>query len=155
MEKNRFKQLLESTMGNVKPLIVESEDSQDFVVTNETTVEGLEAYLEEKTDNRYDYGSAMTFEYIIEELVQNTLMALGKPEQESEAIATNFVASNMTNDTRNIPDQYDYYERREEGENNYKQKVIFEYTCGGDGYGYSGSFNDLTELLADIKSLVA
>jgi len=111
--------------------------------------------LEEKTDNQYDYGSAGTLEYIIEDLVQNSLMASGKPEQESESMAKDFVKKNMTNNTTSIPDQYDYYERREGGENNYKQKVIFEFTCGGDGYGYSGSFNDLTELLADIKSLVA
>ena len=155
MDKNRFNQLLESTMGDVKPLIVESKGYEDFVVANDTTVEGLEAYLEEKTEAQYDYGSARTLEYIIEDLVQNSLMASGKSEQESESMAKDFVKKNMTNNTTYIPDQYDYYERREGGENSYKQKVIFEFTCGGDGYGYSGSFNDLTELLADIKSLVA
>jgi hypothetical protein len=36
MELNRFKQLLESTMGNVKPLIKESPDSEkDFILTKD------------------------------------------------------------------------------------------------------------------------
>ena len=34
MEKNRFKQLLESKMGDVKPLLVETNNSQEFVQNN-------------------------------------------------------------------------------------------------------------------------
>ena len=36
MELKRFKQLLETTMGNVKPLLSESEEPERFVVTDNT-----------------------------------------------------------------------------------------------------------------------
>lgn len=39
MELNRFKQLLESTMGNVKPLIYEESESDDDVVVNVDDIE--------------------------------------------------------------------------------------------------------------------
>ena len=41
-----------------------------------------------------------------------------------------------------------------EGENSFDYEVIFEFSCGGDGYGFSGSFNNLTGLLDGIKELL-
>ena len=33
-------------------------------------------------------------------------------------------------------------------------EIIFEYTTGGDGYGFSGSIKDLDKLLDDLKKLI-
>lgn len=153
MKKNRFKQLLEATMGDVKPLLIESEGSQNFVITNETTVQELEDYLYEKIQNRYNYGEDRTFNFIIEELVENILEASGKSEQEAGSVATKFVEDNMTNNQANIPNEYSDYGFDVEGENLYKGKTIFEFTAGGDGYGYGGTLSNLNELLNDLKKL--
>ena len=133
--------------------VFESEENK-FVVTQETTVEELESYLDEQIESRYSYGSGDTLEGIINSLVYQTLVACGKSEEEAENISDEFVRNNMEYDTTSIPDEFDMYERRTEGENKYKYKVIFEFSCGGDGYAYIGSFNDLTELLDDIKSII-
>ena len=154
MEKNRFKQLLESTMGDVKPLLVESEGSQNFVITNETTIEELDEYLYERIENNYGYGHSRSFEYFIQGLLKNSLVASGKSEEESKSMAEDFIERYMDNDMRSIPDQYDYYERREAGDTKYMGEIIFEYTTGGDGYGFSGSIKDLDKLLDDLKKLI-
>ena len=154
MEKNRFKQLLESKMGDVKPLLVESEGSQNFVITNETTIEELDEYLYERIENSYGYGHSRSFEYYIEGLLKNSLVASGKSEEESKSMAEDFIERYMDNDMRSIPDQYDYYERTEEGDTKYMGEIIFEYTAGGDGYGFSGSIKDLDKLLDDLKKLI-
>ena len=98
--------------------------------------------------------SESTLEDIINSLVYETLVACGKSEDEAENISDEFVKNNMESDTTSIPDEFDMYERRTEGENSYKYKVIFEFSCGGDGYAFSGTFNDLSELLNDIKELL-
>lgn len=154
MEKNRFKQLLEATMGDVKPLLVESEGSQNFVITNETTIEELRDYLYEKIEDSYGYGNSRTFEYFIQEVLENSLVASGKSEEESKSMAEHFIEYYMDNDMRSIPDQYDYYERREKGDTKYMGEVIFEYSAGGDGYGFSGSIKDLDKLFDDLKKLI-
>lgn len=154
MEKNRFNELLESTMGNVKPLLVESEDSEEFVVTDNTTVDELESYLDEKIEDRYSYGSESTLPDIVNYLVYNSLLASGKSEEEAESMADDFTQSRMDGDTTSIPDEFDMYERRTEGKNRFDYEVIFEFSCGGDGYGYSGSFSNLTGLLEGIKELL-
>lgn len=134
--------------------IFESNESEDFVVNQETTLEQFEDYLNEKIDGRYSYGSESTLEDIINTLVYNSLIAAGKSEEDSESIADDFVKMNMDNTYESIPDEFDMYERRTEGKNKYKSKVIFEFSCGGDGYGYSGSLDDVSELLNDIKDLL-
>lgn len=154
MEKNRFNQLLESKMGNVKPLLVESEDSEEFVVTDNTTVDELESYLNEKIEGRYSHGSESTLPDIVNYLVYNSLLASGKSEEEAESISDDFTQSRMDGDTTSIPDEFDMYERRTEGKNRFDYEVIFEFSCGGDGYGYSGSFSNLTGLLEGIKELL-
>lgn len=154
MEKNRFKQLLESTMGDVRPLLSESEDSNDFALTSETTTDELITYLDEKVERRSGYGMAHTFPYIIQELVQNILVTSGKSEQESESMAEKFVKDNMTNSDISVSDPYSEYGYTLEGESTYKGKTIFEFSAGGDGYGYGGSLFDLNELLNDLKNLI-
>lgn len=134
--------------------IFESNEEVEFVVTDETTLEQFEDHLNEKIDGRYSYGSESTLEDIVNTIVYNSLIAAGKSEQEAESIADDFVKINMDNSYESIPDEFDMYERRTEGVNKYNSKVIFEFSCGGDGYGFSGSFNDLTELLNDIKELL-
>ena len=153
MDKNRFNQLLESTMGDVKPLL-ESDESDNFVITNNTTLDELETYLDKKIEDHYYYGHADTLGYIIRDLIQNSFMASGKSEQESESMAKNFIADTVNSDFWSIPDQYDPYERRVKGNTKYRGVIIFEFSSGGDGYDYSGSFNDLTGLLDDIKKLI-
>ena len=102
MEKNRFYQLLESTMGDVKPLL-ESDESDNFVVTNDTTLDELETYLDKKIEDHYYYGHADTLGYIIGDLVQNSFMASGKSEQESESMTKNFIADTINSDFWSIP----------------------------------------------------
>ena len=154
MEKNRFKHLLESKSGDVKPLLSESEEDKEFVVTNDTTVDELESHLDEKIEGRYSYGSESTLEDIVNYLVYNSLIESGKSEEEAESMADDFVRTYMDSDTKSIPDEFDMYERRTEGKNSFDSKVIFEFSCGGDGYGFSGSFYDLTGLLDGIKELL-
>jgi len=60
----------------------------------------------------------------------------------------------MGGESTTIPDEFDMYEKKYEGENTFDNEVIFEYTSGGDGYGFSGSFDDLTNLLDAIKELL-
>lgn len=134
--------------------VFESNEEAEFVVTQETTLEQFEDYLNLKIEDRYSYGSENTLEDIINTIVYNSLLAVGKSEQEAESISDDFVKMNMDNNYESIPDEFDMYERRTEGVNKYNSKVIFEFSCGGDGYGFSGSFNDLTELLNDIKELL-
>lgn len=134
--------------------IFESNEEIEFVVTDETTVDQFEDYLNEKIEARYSYGSESTLEDIINTIVYNSLLSAGKSEQEAESVADDFVKMNMDNSYESIPDEFDMYERRTEGVNKYKSRVIFEFSCGGDGYGFCGSFNDLTELLNDIKELL-
>jgi hypothetical protein len=81
-------------------------------------------------------------------------MASGKSEQESESMTKDFIADTVSSEFWSIPDQYDPYERRVEGNTKYRGIILFEFSSGGDGYDYSGSFNDLTELLDDIKKLI-
>ena len=74
MEKNRFYQLLESTMGDVKPLL-ESDESDNFVVTNDTTLEEFTAYLEKQIESKYVFGDEATLGFIIEYLIKTGLVS--------------------------------------------------------------------------------
>ena len=93
MEKNRFKHLLESKSGDVKPLLSESEEDKEFVVTDNTTVDELESHLDEKIEGRYSYGSESTLEDIVNYLVYNSLIDTGKSEEEAESMADDFVGT--------------------------------------------------------------
>ena len=145
---------IESKSGDVKPLLTESEEDKEFVVTDDTSVDELESYLEEKIEGRYSYGSESTLGDIVNYLVYNSLIEAGKSEEETESMADDFVRLYMDSDTTSIPDEFDMYERRTEGKNSFDSKVIFEFSCGGDGYGFSGTFYDLTGLLDGIKELL-
>jgi hypothetical protein len=132
----------------------ESEESEEFVVTNDTSVDELESYLNEKIEGRYSYGSESTLEDIVNYLVYNSLLASGKSEEDATSMSDDFVRTYMDSDATSIPDEFDMYERKTEGKNSFDSKVIFEFSCGGDGYGFSGFFYDLTGLLNGIKDLL-
>jgi hypothetical protein len=142
----------------VMNIITEQESTEDegnnFVITNTTTLEDFTDYLDKRIEDHYYYGHADTLGYIIKDLVQNSFMASGKSEQESESMTKDFIADTVSSEFWSIPDQYDPYERRVEGNTKYRGIILFEFSSGGDGYDYSGSFNDLTELLDDIKKLI-
>jgi len=142
----------------VMNIITEQESTEDegnkFVITNATTLEDFTDYLDKRIEDNYYYGHADTLGYIIKDLVQNSFMASGKSEQESESMTKDFIADTVSSEFWSIPDQYDPYERRVEGNTKYRGIIIFEFSSGGDGYDYSGSFNDLTELFDDIKKLI-
>jgi hypothetical protein len=139
----------------VRRVIRESdEESQEFVVTDDTSVDELESYLDGKIEDNYSYGSESTLPNIVNNLVYNSLLSSGKSEENATSIADDFTESRMDSDTTSIPDEFDMYERRTEGENSFDYEVIFEFSCGGDGYGFSGSFNNLTGLLDGIKELL-
>jgi hypothetical protein len=142
----------------VMNIITEQESTEDegnnFVITNATTIEEFTDYLDKRIEDNYYYGHADTLGYIIKDLVQNSFMASGKSEQESESMTKDFIADTVSSEFWSIPDQYDPYERRVEGNTKYRGIIIFEFSSGGDGYDYSGSFNDLTELFDDIKKLI-
>jgi hypothetical protein len=152
---------LEENINRIKEvmnIITEQESTEDegnnFVITNATTLEDFTDYLDKRIEDHYYYGHADTLGYIIENLVQNSFMASGKSEQESESMTKDFIADTVSSEFWSIPDQYDPYERRVEGNTKYRGIIIFEFSSGGDGYDYSGSFNDLTELFDDIKKLI-
>jgi hypothetical protein len=152
----RIVRLTESDLTRiVRRIISESdEESQEFVVTDDTSVDELESYLDEKIEDNYSYGSESTLPNIVNNLVYNSLLSSGKSEENATSIADDFTESRMDSDTTSIPDEFDMYERRTEGENSFDYEVIFEFSCGGDGYGFSGSFNNLTGLLDGIKELL-
>lgn len=133
--------------------IFESHDSDNFVVTQDTTIDAFTDYLEEQLDFHSNYGNGMTFESEITEIIENTLKTLGKSEEEIDRLVEEF-SKNLDEDTNMIPNTYDEYENSFEGTNSYKNKVVFEWSANGDGYGFGGSLKDLSELLRDIKKLL-
>jgi hypothetical protein len=151
MEKNRFKQLLESTMGDVKPLL-ESDESNNFVVTNATTIEEFTAYLDKKIEASYGFGDEATLGFIIEYLIKNSLVSTGKPENEAESIAKDF-CKNLKSSSSYEDDGYG--ESLERGYVYYKNNNVFDFASYGGGYSFSGDFDELDELFDDIKNLVA
>ena len=150
MEKNRFYQLLESTMGDVKPLL-ESDESDNFVVTNDTTLEEFTAYLDKQIESKYVFGDEATLGFIIEYLIKTSLVSTGKAETEAESIAKDFCKNFETSSSYRDDG---YGETLENGDVSYKNEIIFDYASYGGGYSFSGDFYELDELLADIKSLV-
>jgi hypothetical protein len=151
MEKNRFKQLLESTMGDVKPLL-ESDESNNFVITNATTLEEFKDYLDKEIEARYGYGHSETLAYIIGDLITNSLVSSGKPENEAESIAKDF-CKNLKSSSSYEDDGYG--ESLERGYVYYNNNNVFDFASYGGGYSFSGDFYELDELFNDIKSLVA
>lgn len=132
----------------------ESEESKEFVVTNNTSVDELESYLNEKIEDNYSYGSENTLINIVNYLVRSSLLSSGKSEEESESMADDFTETRMSSYSTDIADENDMYGRRTEGENEFDGKIIFKFDCGGDGYGFSGYFKDLTGLLEGIIELL-
>jgi hypothetical protein len=151
MEKNRFNQLLESTMGDVKPLL-ESDESNDFVITNATPLEEFKDYLDKEIEARYGYGHSETLAYIIGDLITNSLVSSGKPENEAESIAKDF-CKNLKSSSSYEDDGYG--ESLERGYVYYNNNNVFDFASYGGGYSFGGDFYDLDELFNDIKSLVA
>lgn len=119
----------------------ESSDSDEFIITDETT---LEKFKNELVDNFKAYengGSGQTFIDIVVYMVKDTLKATGK---------NNDIAYDLEK-------KLDY--KDSEGINTYNDKEVCKYeTSGHDGYGYTAEISDekvLGELLNDIKKLLA
>ena len=148
--------LTESDLTRIVKWVIneESEESKEFVVTNNTSVDELESYLNQKTEDYYSYGSENTLIEIVNNLVRNSLLSSGKSEEESESMADDFTERRMDSYSTDIEDKYDSYGRRTEGKNKFNGETIFIFDCGGDGYGFSGFFKNLTGLLEGIKKLL-
>ena len=131
----------------------ESAQEEGFVVDKDTTVDQLEAALEETLEGSYSYGSESTFPDQVENIVYRSLLVAGKSEDEAEELSSE-LAKNFKSDSTSIPDEFDDYGRRTEGSNSYRWEKIFTFECGGDGYGFGGSIGDISKLLEDIKQLI-
>jgi hypothetical protein len=125
----------------------------DFIVEADTKQDEFEAALEEKLDARYDYGSYDTFSDVVSTMVVNSLMALGKTEDEACEIAGEMDGFFDYNQTR-VDNPYADYGNDVEGNNTYKGRAVCEFEAGGDGYGYSAKLKDVTELFEDILELL-
>jgi len=131
--------------------VFESND-EEFTVTNETTVDELDTYLTEFVDGLYDYGTGQRIIDQINFITYNSLIAIGKSEAEAEDIADDFTKRMMDVDQSTTHNEYD--EGKISGTVKYNSKDIFEFDCHDDYYAFSGSFNDLSELLNGIKELL-
>lgn len=125
----------------------------DFIIDADTTKEEFEAALEEKLDARHDYGSYDTFSDVVSTIVVNSLMALGKTEDEAYEISSELDGFFDYNQKR-VENPYADYGHNVEGTNTYKGIAVCEFEAGGDGYGYSASLNDITNLFDDILELL-
>lgn len=132
----------------------EAVDNDDnFIIDAETDMREFDAELERALDARYDYGSMHTFQDIVSYIVSNSLIALGKSEDEAYKICEDFEGFFDSNE-RSVENEYADYGRTVEGTNTYKGRVVCEYEAGGDGYGFSASVKDVTELFEDIRELL-
>ena len=131
--------------------VFESND-EEFTVANETSTDELDTYLSEYVDGLHDYGAGYMIVDRVNYIVYNSLMAKGKSESEAEKIADDFTKRMMDEDSSTTHNEYG--EGTTSGSVKYNGRVIFEFECHDDGYGFSGSFNDLSELLNGIKELL-
>ena len=131
---------------------VSEDDSEKFIVTNETTVDDLDTYLSEYVDGLYSYGAGYMIIDKVNFIVYNSLMAKGKSESEAEEIADDFTKRTMDDDSSTTHNEYG--EGTTSGSVKYSSRNIFEFECHDDGYGFGGSFEDLSTLLTGIKELL-
>jgi hypothetical protein len=149
INKNKLKYL--KTFESFKVSEAVSED-ENFIVTNETTVDDLDTYLSEYVDGLHDYGAGYMIVDRINFIVYNSLMAKGKSESEAEEIADDFTKRTMDDDSSTTHNEYG--EGTTSGSVKYSSRNIFEFECHDDGYGFGGSFEDLSTLLTGIKELL-
>jgi len=140
------------TFESFKVSEVSEDDSEKFIVTNETTVDDLDTYLSEYVDGLYSYGAGYMIIDKVNFIVYNSLMAKGKSESEAEEIADDFTKRTMDDDSSTTHNEYG--EGTTSGSVKYSSRNIFEFECHDDGYGFGGSFEDLSTLLTGIKELL-
>lgn len=132
----------------------EAVDNDDnFIVDAETDLREFEAELERSLDSRHDYGGMHTFQDIVTYIVSNSLIALGKSEDEAYEISSELEGF-FDSRQENIENEFADYGRDIKGSNTYKGKVVCEYEAGGDGYGFSATIEDVNELFEDIKEII-
>lgn len=119
----------------------ESSDSDEFIITDETTLEEFKKEIEESFKAYENGGSGQTFIDIVVYMVKDTLKATGK---------NNDIAYDLEK-------KLDY--KDSEGINTYNDNEVCKYkTSGHDGYGYTAEISNeevLLKLLNDIKELLA
>ena len=128
-------------------------DEGDFIIDAETTQQEFDSALEDKLDARHDYGNSETFSDIVSTIVNNSLIAIGKTDDEAYDICSELEGFFDYNQ-KNIENEYADYGHNVEGTNTYKGRVVCEYEAGGDGYGFSATIKDITELFEDILELL-
>jgi len=151
MNKNKLKYLKTFESFKVSEAVSE-DDSEKFIVTNETTVDELDTYLSEYVDDLYSYGAGYMIIDKVNFIIYNSLIAKGKSEAEAEKIADDFTKRTMDDDSSTTYNEYE--EGTTSGSVKYNSRDIFEFECHDDGYGFGGSFGDLSTLLTDIKELL-
>lgn len=133
-------------------IIEVSNEINEFIVTNDTTVGQLDDYLSSYVEELHDYGAGYMIVDRVNFIVYNSLMAKGKSESEAEKIANDFTERMMHEDSSTNYNEYG--EGKTSGSVKYRSRNIFEFECHDDGYGFGGSFDDLSELLEGIKELL-
>jgi hypothetical protein len=131
----------------------ESADSDEFIITDETTLQAFEKELESQLDGRYSYGSQHTFQDIVTYIVGVSIEATGKTSDEANDM-TSQLESLFDYNEKSIENEFSDYGRDVEGTNTYRGKKVCEYEAGGDGYAFSATILDITELFEDIKRLI-
>jgi hypothetical protein len=128
----------------------------DFVINESTTVQQLTQYLDEKIEDRSNYGENLTFENIVETLVMNSLMAKeNMDEDKAGELSSNFVSKHFQSDYDTITDEYDEYGRRYEGSAKFDNVEVFTWSAAGDGYGYGGALKREDLMLKGIQNFLA
>ena len=119
----------------------ESSDSDEFIITDETTLEKFKNQLAESFKAYKNGGSGQTFIDIVVDIVKDSLEKVGKNKTIAYDLEDNL------------------YYKDSEGINTYNDKEVCKYeTSGHDGYGYTAEISNeevLLELLNDIKKLLA
>jgi len=151
MNKNKLKYLKTFESFKVSESVSE-DDSEKLIVTNETTVDELDTYLSEYVDGLYSYGAGYMIIDKVNFIIYNSLIAKGKSEAEAEKIADDFTKRTMDDDSSTTYNEYE--EGTTSGSVKYNSRDIFEFECHDDGYGFGGSFEDLSTLLTGIKELL-
>lgn len=130
------------------------DDNEGFYIASDTTADELYEELDKRVEASDAYGCDSTFTGFVETIMTRSLMkAHNLDEKEAEKEASSYCRAIYT-DTTSVDDEFDDYGRRNEGTAKLDGKLIFKWSSGGDGYGYSGFVSNEEFLLNDMKTFI-
>jgi hypothetical protein len=129
--------------------IFESEGDFEFIINTETDANDLEKELEEYVDGLYDYGSGDSIVRKCCDILCDSLKSAGKDEtyadEKFDEFENRFYVDYSTK-------YNEYGEGVVSGVVKLDGKLIFDYECQADGYGFGGEFKDINHLFNAIST---